>query len=71
MPAAVEMMDRLTIQAAEAAVHPNFPDCDAVLIVELDGPAIEVHELFEIVEASVPRVRARVSIEIAPRPGSA
>ena len=25
VPAAVEMMDRLTIDAAEAAVHPRFP----------------------------------------------
>ena len=50
VPAAVEMMDRLTIRAAEAAVHPNFPDTDAVLIVELDGPRVEVDELFSIVE---------------------
>ena len=34
IPAAVEMMDRLTIEAAEAAVHPNFPAAEAVLIVE-------------------------------------
>src|SRR5262249_45783627 len=51
IPAAVEMMDRLTIEAAEAAVHPNFPRADAVLIVELDGPAVEVAELFAQVEA--------------------
>jgi glycolate oxidase len=44
------MMDRLTIRAAEAAVHPKFPDTDAVLIVELDGPRVEVDELFSIVE---------------------
>src|SRR5215831_14064765 len=50
VPAAVEMMDRLTIEAAEAAVHPNFPKTDAVLIVELDGPASEVDELFAEVE---------------------
>src|SRR5439155_670753 len=42
IPAAVEMMDSLAIRAAEAAVHPNFPDADTVLIVELDGPAPEV-----------------------------
>jgi glycolate dehydrogenase FAD-linked subunit len=51
VPAAVEMMDRLTIDAAEASVHPNFPPSNAVLIVELDGAAVEVHELFETVEA--------------------
>src|SRR5206468_1130918 len=50
IPAAVEMMDRLTIEAAEAAVHPNFPKAEAVLIVELDGPAIEVSEQFRQVE---------------------
>ncbi|HYM25312.1 MAG TPA: FAD-linked oxidase C-terminal domain-containing protein [Vicinamibacterales bacterium] len=50
IPAAVEMMDRLTIEAAEAAVHPNFPKAEAVLIVELDGPAIEVSEQFRSVE---------------------
>jgi glycolate oxidase len=50
VPAAVEMMDRLTIEAAEAAVHPDFPKTDAVLIVELDGPRSEVDELFAEVE---------------------
>lgn len=64
VPAAVEMMDRLTIKAAEAAVHPNFPDREAVLIVELDGPQIEVDELFAVVER-VCRDAGAVSVEIA------
>ena len=50
IPGAVEMMDRLAIQAAEAAVHPNFPPADTILIVELDGPIAEVRELFAVVE---------------------
>jgi glycolate dehydrogenase FAD-linked subunit len=50
IPAAIEMMDRLTLEAAEAAVHPGFPQAEAVLIVELDGPAVEVEELFLQVE---------------------
>ena len=38
LPAAIEMMDAVTIEAAEAAVDANYPeDCGAVLIVELDG----------------------------------
>jgi glycolate oxidase len=45
VPAAVEMMDRLAVRAAEAAVHPNFPVAEAILIVELDGPRIEVEDL--------------------------
>jgi glycolate oxidase len=57
-------MDRLTIEAAEAAVHPRFPDADAVLIVELDGPQCEVDELFAVVEA-VCRDAGATSIEIA------
>jgi glycolate oxidase len=64
VPAAVEMMDRLTIDAAEAAVHPNFPLTDAVLIVELDGPQDEVDELFTIVER-VCRAAGAATMEIA------
>jgi glycolate oxidase len=40
-PAAIEMMDRLAIQACEQIVHAGYPDCGAALIVELDGPAVE------------------------------
>ena len=43
VPAAIEMMDALSIEAAEAAVQCNYPaGAGAVLIVELDGPAAEV-----------------------------
>jgi glycolate oxidase len=45
LPAAIEMMDNLSIQAAEAAVHANYPDCGALLLVELDGPVAEVDAL--------------------------
>lgn len=45
LPAAIEMMDNLSIQAAEAAVHANYPDCGALLLVELDGPTAEVETL--------------------------
>src|SRR5215467_8125874 len=64
VPAAVEMMDRLTIEAAEAAVHPNFPKTDAVLIVELDGPESEVDELFAVVE-SLCQTCGAVTMEVA------
>jgi glycolate dehydrogenase FAD-linked subunit len=45
------MMDNLAIQAAEAAVHANYPNCGGLLLVELDGPAAEVAALMEQVEA--------------------
>jgi len=64
IPAAVEMMDRLAITAAEAAVHPNFPPADTILIVELDGPSSEVGEMFRVVEGICRRAGA-TTIEIA------
>jgi glycolate oxidase len=50
LPAAIEMMDNLAIQAAEAAVHPNYPDCGGLLLVELDGPVAEVEALIHDVD---------------------
>src|SRR2546428_389905 len=45
MPAAIEMMDAVTIEAAEAAVNANYPPgCGAGLIVELDGALAQVEE---------------------------
>ena len=39
------MMDRLTIIAAEQAYHPDYPeDAEALLLVELDGIAVQVDE---------------------------
>src|SRR5439155_15194466 len=49
---------------AEAAVHPGFPDTDAVLIVELDGPQAEVDERFATVQA-VCRETGATSLELA------
>jgi len=43
VPAAIEMMDALAIEAAEAAVACRYPEgAGAVLIVELDGPEADV-----------------------------
>jgi glycolate oxidase len=50
IPAAVEMMDRLTVEAAEAAVHAGFPKAEAILIVELDGAEADVSTLFQRVQ---------------------
>ena len=45
LPCALEMMDRLTIEAAELAVSPGYPaGAGAVLLVELDGVAAQVEE---------------------------
>jgi glycolate oxidase len=51
VPAAIEMMDALAMEAAEAAVHVHYPEgAGAVLIVELDGPEAEVEHQFAEVQ---------------------
>lgn len=49
LPGAIEIMDQLAIQAAEAAVQASYPkDAVAVLIVELEGDRQQVAAEFEI-----------------------
>ncbi len=52
IPGGMEMMDRPAIHAAEDFVHADYPlECEALLIVELDGPTVEVDHLIGEVEA--------------------
>ncbi|MEQ1953861.1 FAD-linked oxidase C-terminal domain-containing protein [Mesorhizobium yinganensis] len=52
IPGGMEMMDRPAIRAAEDFVHAGYPlECEALLIVELDGPGVEVDHLIGRVEA--------------------
>src|SRR6266700_4356902 len=52
VPAALEMMDQLIIQALEAAFHVGLPtDAGAVLLIELDGPAAGLDTQSERVKA--------------------
>jgi glycolate oxidase len=74
LPGAIEMMDALSIEAAEASVACHYPQgAGAVLIVELDGPADDVLAetaavrriareagAFEIREAADPDDRAAI-----------
>lgn len=57
LPGALEIMDNLAIEAAEAAVQAGYPlDCEGLLIVELDGEFSTVEHdfnlLLEIIERS-------------------
>ncbi len=57
LPGAIEIMDRLAIKAAETAVHAGYPaNAAALLIVELEGEAIQVEQelqqLLPVIEAS-------------------
>ncbi len=48
IPAAIEMMDNLSIQAVEEGVHAGYPtDAGAVLLIEVDGPKAEVEALVD------------------------
>src|ERR1700724_591335 len=48
LPAAIEMMDKLSIQAIEAASHAGYPlDAGAVLLLEVDGTPEVAQELGE------------------------
>ncbi len=59
IPAGMEMMDRLAIQAAEDFVHAGYPrTVEALLIVEIDGSQGEVETLFRKVEAIARGARA-------------
>jgi glycolate oxidase len=51
LPSALEIMDTLAIEAAEAAVHAHYPMCGGLLLVELDGPSSEVDALMPEVQA--------------------
>jgi glycolate oxidase len=48
IPGALEMMDRLSIEAAEGATNAGYPtDAEAALIVELDGSETECEARFD------------------------
>jgi len=60
VPAAIEMMDRLIIEAVEAAYHFGFPtDAGAVLIVEVDGLEAAVESEVERIVALLKDLQAR------------
>ncbi len=59
IPGGMEMMDRPAIHAVEDFVHAGYPlDVEALVIVELDGPEVEVGELVARVETIAKRCGA-------------
>ena len=71
VPAGMEMMDRMVIEAVEGFCAPGYPaDAEAVIIVELDGPEVEVDELVEQVRGLAEQCGAtsvRASVDEAER----
>jgi glycolate oxidase len=65
LPAAIEMMDKLSIQAIEAASHAGYPlDAGAVLLLEVDGTP-EVAEDLAAQMATVCRANGATEVRVA------
>jgi glycolate oxidase len=65
VPGAIEMMDNLSIRAAEGATGAGYPqDAGAALVVELDGPEAECEARFDQVKEICERAGAD-SIRVA------
>ncbi len=44
LPVAIEFMDRVCIRASEAHAHSGYPDCEAMLIIEVEGSDSEIDD---------------------------
>ncbi|HZJ03337.1 MAG TPA: FAD-linked oxidase C-terminal domain-containing protein [Thermoleophilia bacterium] len=65
IPAAIEMMDQLALQAVEASVHAGYPeDAAAVLLIEVDGLSDGLDEQAEAIREIADAHHAR-SVRIA------
>ena len=51
LPVAIEFMDRPCIEACEAFAHAGYPDCEALLIVEVEGSEAEIDDQLSRIEA--------------------
>ncbi|MEQ8254516.1 MAG: FAD-linked oxidase C-terminal domain-containing protein [Roseovarius confluentis] len=49
LPVAIEFMDRPCIRATEAFAGAGYPDCEALLIVEVEGSDAEIDEQLETI----------------------
>jgi glycolate oxidase len=51
LPVAIEFMDRPCIRACEAFAKAGYPDCEALLIVEVEGSELEIAEQLAVIMA--------------------
>jgi glycolate oxidase len=51
LPVAIEFMDRPCIRATEAFAKAGYPDCEALLIIEVEGSAAEIDEQLARIKA--------------------
>ena len=50
LPVAIEFMDRPCIRATEDFAHAGYPDCEALLIVEVEGSDAEIDEQLGVIK---------------------
>jgi len=50
LPVAIEFMDRPCIRATEDFAHAGYPDCEALLIVEVEGSDAEIDAQLALIE---------------------
>ena len=55
LPVAIEFMDRPCIRATEDFAHAGYPDCEALLIVEVEGSPAEIDEQLALIKAIATR----------------
>jgi glycolate oxidase len=51
LPVAIEFMDRLCIETSEKYAQAGYPDCEALLIVEVEGSPAEIDEQLAVILA--------------------
>jgi glycolate oxidase len=51
LPVAIEFMDRPCIRATEAFAKAGYPDCEALLIIEVEGSPLEIDEQLARIKA--------------------
>jgi glycolate oxidase len=50
LPVAIEFMDRPCIRACEDFAHAGYPDCEALLIIEVEGSLAEIDEQLGLIK---------------------
>ena len=65
LPVAIEFMDRMLIRVCEEFAGAGYPDCEALLIVEVEGSAAEIDEQLALILAIAQRHNPVALIEAA------
>jgi glycolate oxidase len=55
LPVAIEFMDRMLIRVCEDFAHAGYPDCEALLIIEVEGSEAEIDEQLTAIKAIAAR----------------